>query len=538
MATSAGIDEGDVTAVTILDEAGAVGRSGPGPFPDGVSRSVQTRLKLARRRPIRVGSTQLTDPIMAAIAPANPTAAPEPVATTGGRPELVRALVLFVAVAAAGFAALSADPSVVGIAPEVFGLLVVSFVVLDVVRIDLFERAHISPAAVPALALACVFGPFGPLVAETALAVKRAVQREARIKWAFDWGSLVIAGGAAAYTFQSLPSDSAGATVLASLAAGLVYYAVNAATLAVIMALHEGERILAIWRERLAWLGVHYVGFGLTAGAFVVIERDHGAWAILFFAIPLLIMFVAEQQYVDRSRESVSALRKHRDELAAANTRLGKALSTNQDLMRSMQRSYLSTITSLARTIEAKDPYTGGHTERVRDFAVLLAREIGLCEEDVRAVEVGAIIHDIGKISIPDGILTKPGKLTDEEFDAMRKHPENGSYIVQELDLPPIVQQMVRSHHERWDGGGYPDGLVGEAIPLAARILSVADTVDAMTSNRSYRKALSMEVAVDEIRKLAGVQFCPAVAETFLRCYERDHTLGGTFVPEPEGSVV
>jgi putative nucleotidyltransferase with HDIG domain len=297
------------------------------------------------------------------------------------------------------------------------------------------------------------------------------------------------------------------------------------------MALHEGERVLAIWRERLAWLGVHYIGFGLTAGAFVVIERDHGAWAILFFAIPMLIMWVAEQQYVDRSRESVAALRKHRDELAAANTRLGKALATNQDLMRSMQRSYLSTITSLARTIEAKDPYTGGHTERVSDFATLLARELGLCEEDIRAIEVGAIIHDIGKISIPDGIINKPGKLTDEEFDTMRRHPENGSYIVSELELPDIVKHMVRSHHERWDGRGYPDGLAGEEIPLAARILTVADTVDAMTSDRSYRKALPIEVAVEEVRKLAGVQFCPQVADAFLRCYERDATLGGAYAP-------
>jgi len=454
-----------------------------------------------------------------------------------GRPARVRALVVATALVAVAVSALVFDPAVVTHAPVVFGLLVVSFVVLDVVRIDLFERAHISPASVPALALACVFGPFGPLAAETALAVKRAIGREPTIKWGFDWGSLVLAGAAAAATFQALPHHAAGIAVAASLVAGLVYYTVNAATLSVIMAWHEGERIRVIWRERLAWLAVHYVGFGLTAGAFVVIERDHGAWAVLFFAIPLLIMYVAERQYVDRSRESVAELRKQRDELAAANTRLGKALSNNQELTRRMQRSYLSTITSLARTIEAKDPYTGGHTERVRDFAMLLATEMGLCEEDLRAVEVGAVIHDIGKIGIPDGILTKPGRLTDEEFDTMRRHPEISSYIVSELDLPPIVQHMVRSHHERWDGRGYPDGLAGEQIPLAARILCVADTVDAMTSNRPYRDALPVEVAVEEVRKLAGVQFCPKVAETFLRCYERDHTLGGAFAPEAHAAA-
>jgi putative nucleotidyltransferase with HDIG domain len=487
----------------------------------------QEALKMARDRSIPSVSKELT-----AMVTATPDSTDAQSHVTAGKPHLVRALVLVVGLAAAAVAAAFADPGVVGREPVVFGLLVAGFVVLDVVRIDLFERAHISPASVPALALACVFGPFGPLAAETALALKRAAQRDSAMKWGFDWGSLTLAGIAAGAAFAALPHGGAGMTVLAALVAGLVYYAVNAATLSMIMALHEGERIVAIWRERLAWLGVHYVGFGLTAGAFVVIERDHGAYAVLFFAIPLLIMFVAEQQYVDRSRDSVAALRKHRDELAAANTRLGKALSNNQELMRTMQRSYLSTITSLARTIEAKDPYTGGHTERVRDFAMLLAREMGLSEEDLRAVEVGAVIHDIGKIGIPDGILTKPGKLTDEEFDTMRQHPEISSYIVSELDLPQIVKDMVRSHHERWDGRGYPDGLAGEKIPLAARILSVADTVDAMTSNRSYRKALPIATAIEEVRNLAGVQFCPEVAEVFLKCFERDNTLEGAFAPE------
>jgi putative nucleotidyltransferase with HDIG domain len=429
----------------------------------------------------------------------------------------VRVLVWAVALTAAAVAAFVVDPGVVAGEPLVFGLLVASFVVLDIVRIDLFERAHISPAAVPALALACVFGPFGPLAAETALAIKREIQHDARIKWGFDWGSLVLAGISAAAVFAAFPGGSAGWTVLAALVAGLVYYAVNAATLSMVMALHEGEGVLAIWRERLAWLGVHYIGFGLTAGAFVVIERDHGAWAILFFAVPLLIMFVAEQQYVDRSRESVTELRKHRDELAAANKRLGGALATNQELMRSMQRSYLSTITSLARTIEAKDPYTGGHTERVAHVAADLATELGFAGDNLRAIQVGAVIHDIGKIGVSDATLLKPGPLTPEERKEIERHPEISSYILAELDFPAIVKQMVRSHHERYDGTGYPDGLAGDEIPLPARILSVADALDAMTSDRPYRKALSMSEALRVIEQDAGSHFCPTVVSALQR---------------------
>src|SRR5439155_1365819 len=163
------------------------------------------------------------------------------------------------------------------------------------------------------------------------------------------------------------------------------------------------------------------------------------------------------------------------------------------------------------RTIEAKDPYTGGHTERVATIAQALATRLGFNENELRAVEVGSIVHDIGKIGIPDGILLKHGPLSEEELREMRRHTDIASYILAELELPQAVKQMARSHHERYDGEGYPDGLVGEEIPLAARILSVADALDAMTSDRPYRKALPLDVASAEIQDKVGTQFCPRV---------------------------
>ena len=183
-----------------------------------------------------------------------------------------------------------------------------------------------------------------------------------------------------------------------------------------------------------------------------------------------------------------------------------------------MHRSYLSTITSLARTIEAKDPYTGGHTERVAEIALTLARELGFTPTELQAVNVGALIHDIGKIGVPDSVLLKEGPLTDAEFAEIREHPKISSYIVADLELPPIVKQMVRSHHERYDGSGYPDGLLGEEIPLAARILSVADALDAMTSDRPYRDALPVDAARAEIQSKVGEQFCPKVVGALNAC--------------------
>jgi putative nucleotidyltransferase with HDIG domain len=186
-----------------------------------------------------------------------------------------------------------------------------------------------------------------------------------------------------------------------------------------------------------------------------------------------------------------------------------------------VQETYLSTITSLARMVEAKDPYTGGHTERVAGIACRLAEQLGFDEADVRAVNVGAVIHDIGKVGVPDRVLLKTGALGPVDMARMQRHPEISSDLLGELDLPDVVKQMVRSHHERFAGGGYPDGLVGEEIPLAARILAVADALDAMTSDRPYRAALSLEEALAEIDSSRGDQFCPRVVDALHTCFAK-----------------
>jgi putative nucleotidyltransferase with HDIG domain len=233
------------------------------------------------------------------------------------------------------------------------------------------------------------------------------------------------------------------------------------------------------------------------------------------------MLWLGERQYINRSRSSVNELRAKHDELERANSSLRGLVDEKQALVSRMHRSYLSTITSLARTIEAKDPYTGGHTERVARIACLVAEEMGFDSTDVRAINVGAVIHDIGKIGVPDRVLLKAGALEPEELDHIRRHPEISSYILAELDLPPIVKQMVRSHHERFGGGGYPDGLAGEEIPLAARILSVADALDAMTSDRPYRNARPLPEALAEIDSRSGEQFCPRVVEALHACLRR-----------------
>jgi PAS domain S-box-containing protein len=179
---------------------------------------------------------------------------------------------------------------------------------------------------------------------------------------------------------------------------------------------------------------------------------------------------------------------------------------------RELERSYFHTVRALAAAVEAKDDYTGAHIQRVHQIGLLLAKAVAPDEADDPQLAYGFLLHDIGKLSVPDAVLKKPGPLTDAEWMLMRRHPEAGARI---LDAVPFLDRaidVVLHHHERWDGRGYPAGLEQDGIPLAARIFAVADTVDAITSNRPYRRGRPLEQAIDEIVARAGTQFDPDCA--------------------------
>lgn len=185
-------------------------------------------------------------------------------------------------------------------------------------------------------------------------------------------------------------------------------------------------------------------------------------------------------------------------------------------LLRKQRDLFLNTITILAQAVELRDTYTGGHTLRVTMYSRLLAEKLQVSDKDLELIRVGTPLHDIGKIGIDDAILRKPGKLTPEEFEIMKSHTTKGATILATVPDLSAVIPIVRSHHERWDGNGYPDKLAGEAIPPLARIVAVADAFDAMTSDRPYRKGMAVEVGFGEVEKQAGKQFDPAAAAAFL----------------------
>lgn len=185
-----------------------------------------------------------------------------------------------------------------------------------------------------------------------------------------------------------------------------------------------------------------------------------------------------------------------------------------------LERLLVATVGALANSIEARDPYTRGHTDRVARITIAFCDRLGWERERLSIARMGALLHDIGKIGVPDAILRKPGRLTPEEYELMKQHTTIGAQILQGIDALVPAIPFVLYHHERWDGKGYPHGLAGEEIPIEGRILAIVDTFDAMTSVRVYREPLSMEAAVAEIRRCAGTQFDPDLVPEFVGLYE------------------
>ena len=199
-----------------------------------------------------------------------------------------------------------------------------------------------------------------------------------------------------------------------------------------------------------------------------------------------------------------------------------------QQAARENRELFLSSIRALAEAIDAKDPYTRGHSERVAAYSAAVAAEMGLPADEVERARLSALLHDVGKIGVDDRIIRKPTALTEEEFEAMKTHPIKGAAIMSAIPQLADVIPGMKYHHEKWTGGGYPEGLKGEQIPLQARIVSVADTFDAMTTTRPYQQAMEIGFVIERIRQLSGVRFDPTVTAAFLRAYER-----GAIVPIP-----
>ena len=270
----------------------------------------------------------------------------------------------------------------------------------------------------------------------------------------------------------------------------LLHYLLNSMGVAAVVALSARQPVLRTWKDGFLWTSLSYFAGG-SAAAIVYLFIHRYGFASFAALLPILIItYYTYKIYL----EKVEDKNKHILELASV---------------------HLSTIESLAMAIDAKDQMTHGHVRRVQAFAVELARLLGVRNEEMDALKAAALLHDIGKLAVPDYILNKPGKLTPSEYQKMKIHPTVGAEILRNVKFPYPVLPMVRHHHEHFDGRGYPDALRGEEIPLGARILAVVDCYEALRANRAYRKQLSQEEAVRMLREEAGKHFDPKIVQTF-----------------------
>src|SRR5687768_350699 len=272
----------------------------------------------------------------------------------------------------------------------------------------------------------------------------------------------------------------------------LTYFLFNTWLVSFALALEQNKPAYPIWKENFFWLAVNYFG-GASVAALLVTYTKEVDLTTLGIIVPLLL---------------ISYL--------TFKTSMGRIEDANRHLLE-VNKLYLSTIETLAMAIDAKDQITHGHIRRVQRLAVGLAQSVGVHDEiQIKAIEAAALLHDMGKLAIPEFILNKPGRLTPSEFDVMKQHANIGADILGSIHFPYPVVPIVRHHHEAWDGSGYPDKLRGVSIPLGARILSVVDCFDALTSDRPYRPALSVEDALSVLVQRRGTLYDPLIVDKFI----------------------
>ena len=466
-----------------------------------------------RREPALIIKSDLIAKSLPVLVRPRSVLSPQPTALTESPGLDERVVMLIVGLAITACAALTAASagllSTAKEQPAHIATLLALTLALQMFSVRVYGRGSVSVSAIGIVASAILFDTGTTMAIAVLAAVAQSIRTKSQLhKAVFDASNFAVSAGAASLVFQALDDWRVPAAVLA----GAVFAAVNNGLLCLVMSFAERIPWTTVWFERFHWARFHFALFGPLALAATIAYEQIGTAGLVAFTLPPALMILSVRQYIERTAAAV-------DEIREANTNL--------------RRAHKDTIAALSRSMEAKDLYTRGHTERVAAVAAGLARRLGFRDDELEAIEIGALLHDIGKIGIPEQVLRKPGRLTDDEWKLIRTHPVISDQILSELDLHPFVRQCARSSHERIDGTGYPDGLSGEAIPLPARIVLVADALDALTSTRPYRAARPMLGALAEIREHSGTQFCPRVVAALEELWRKEPGIFGAESAKP-----
>lgn len=399
---------------------------------------------------------------------------------------------------------------------------------LELVQIELTaDKSRMSLSFAGLLGVVMLFGPaagaFVGLVEGASGNFVRhdPVTRRRRFTWpdltkltfnAFNHSISACAGGLAFVWFGGTPGKISHESIMPALVATMVYFLFNTWGTAAVVATTKGLNIVELWHENFLWTAPQSL---MSASSVVVGLWVYCQWKLIWMVAlvlpPIYVVYYSYRLYMDKIRKDLE----HISALANLNN---------------------SVIASLATAIDAKDHYTNKHLSRVQTYALAISEYLGLTSDEHEAVRHAALVHDIGKLGVPEHILTKPGKLTPEEFERMKSHVEIGAAILRPVQFPWPVVDVVMGHHERFDGLGYPQGLKGEEIPIGARVITLADVFDALTSDRPYRKAMSHKAALDYMSKQSGSHFDPKCVEALLSVMDEcEARLEALSDGEPEG---
>jgi diguanylate cyclase (GGDEF)-like protein/putative nucleotidyltransferase with HDIG domain len=394
-------------------------------------------------------------------------------------------------------------------------LLFVAIVVLtELFSIDLYVRdTAVSTSAAPMIAGFILFGPLGILILALVFALTAWFKfRGPGSRVLFNASNQLIAGSLvtgliwlSGGTFQEMPRWL---EILICLGAAFIVYWSTTLLITVGMTLKTRLPFWETWKEHFSWLLPYYLTMGLVAYALIFGYESAGLLGTVVILVPLMVVRVAQKQYVDRTRSIVNELREK-------NRRLEKSA----DEISKLNEGLLET---LSEVIDMRDPYVLGHSRQVTHYAVEVAKALGLNPKQIDLIRKASLLHDVGKLGIPENILSKPARLTRDEYAIMKKHAELGAILLEKTSaLRPLIP-IVKYHHEFYNGNGYPEGHKGHEIPIEARIVAVADAIEAMASDRPYRKALATPQIIDELLKHSGMQFDPQIVEIAVRLLQNE----------------
>ena len=331
-------------------------------------------------------------------------------------------------------------------------------------------------------------------VGATAQCIFRAKARPQTVHLLFNASSAVVTSASCYASYHFALRAKIDSTPVLLLLTASAYYLANSASISGVISLTEHKNFLAVFRESYLWTAPQYLVGATVAAVFSALSYRFGwDWALLIVPV-MFVVYGSYRVYLRRLEEE----RRHSQEVSEL---------------------HLRTIEALAVAIDAKDETTHDHLQRVQVYALAIAKELEVGEEEMLALQAASLLHDIGKLAVPEYILSKPGRLTPEEFERVKIHPTVGAEILERVRFPYPVVPIVATHHEKWDGTGYPEGLAGEQIPIGARILSTVDCFDALASDRQYRRALPLDQAMQMIVAQAGTSFDPRVVDVLNRRY-------------------